>query len=272
MSIAKTKRVIHEKNAIQVLDHSSLGRPLHLLAGLNERLKIETEQFLKSEFNRPYRATLGVTQISQSARKANPVSWIDLGVGQLAVEMSRSFLLRTLDYRYGAKAQPAAISEEDLKGEETSTEQRLKTNLANKIARLFLAFLNQEASGCSGLRSEAAWQIEIEIIDQIDQLKTNLCLVLDHALFDLLLKLVAKPRASNKSQTAFFDQLKIKCHAHLAEKSLTLDDVLNLKIGEIMPINLQAKANVYIGKSKLFTASVAENNGALCLTSFEDAE
>ncbi|AMC36082.1 FliM/FliN family flagellar motor switch protein [Janthinobacterium sp. B9-8] len=271
MSIAKAKRALHEKNST-TLDHSTLGRPLHLLAGLNERLKIEVDAFLKSEFNRPYRAALGISQISQSASKANPVQWIDLGVGQLAVEMSRSFLLRTLDYRYGAKAKPTEINEALLSSEETSTEQRLKSSLANKMAQLFLGFLNQNTGAHSGQRPEAVWQIEIEIIDQIDQLKSQICLVLDHALFDLLLKMVAKPRANSKSQTAFFDQLKIKCHVHLAEKSLTLDDVLKLKIGEILPISLQARANVYIGKSKLFTASVAENNGALCLTSFEDAD
>ncbi|MDW5417404.1 FliM/FliN family flagellar motor switch protein [Iodobacter sp. CM08] len=271
--MAKAKRALHEKNSI-TLDHSTLGRPLHLLAGLNERLKNEVNTFLKSEFNHPYRAMLGVSQLSQSASKATPVQWLDLSLGHLAVEMSRPFLLRTLDYRYGAKAKPTAITEQDLSSEPSSTELRLKSSLANKLAGVFLAFLNQSqiSPSPSVLHTDAVWQIDIEIVDQIDQQLGNICLVLNHALFDLLLKQVAKPRSNSKSQTAFFDQLKIKCHVHLAEKALTLDDVLKLKVGEIMPISLQARANVYIGKSKLFTASVAENNGALCLTSFEDAD
>jgi flagellar motor switch protein FliM len=273
--MAINKRAWHDKTpSVQTLDHSTLGRPLHLLAGLDERIKNEINAFLKSEFNHPYRAMLGVSKVNQVASKANPVHWFDLGSGHLAVEMSRSFLLRTLDYRYGAKAAPAPIRDEDLLSEQTSTELRLKSNLANKLASLLLNFLNQQPQVISDTtaRAEAVWQIEVEITDQTDQQTASLCLILDHGLFDQLLRLVAKPRAASKNQTAFFDQLKIKCQVHLAEKALTLDDVLKLKIGEIMPVSLQARANVYIGKSKLFTASVAENNGALCLTSFEDAD
>jgi len=66
-------------------------------------------------------------------------------------------------------------------------------------------------------------------------------------------------------------RLQLALNARLIEKLIDLGTLLDLRVGDIIPVTV-ASADVLIGDSRLFTASIAELKGKLCLTRFEDVE
>jgi flagellar motor switch protein FliM len=79
----------------------------------------------------------------------------------------------------------------------------------------------------------------------------------------------AKPRDVQADLQA---RLPVKLAVRLMETGMPLDDLLKLDKGSVIPVQLGARAQVLAGATPLFTAQVAEDNGRLCLTAFEDME
>ncbi len=66
-------------------------------------------------------------------------------------------------------------------------------------------------------------------------------------------------------------RLQLTMNARLIEKPIDLGTLLDLRVGDVIPVTV-ASTDVLIGDSRLFTASLAEHKGKLCLTCFEDVE
>ncbi|KVD84393.1 hypothetical protein WS62_20335 [Burkholderia sp. ABCPW 14] len=66
--------------------------------------------------------------------------------------------------------------------------------------------------------------------------------------------------------------LRIRLTAQLMERQIPFGDLLRLKPGSVLPVRLHANARVLAGDSQLYSASIVEHNGKLCLTSFEPTE
>ncbi|AIO69612.1 surface presentation of antigens family protein [Burkholderia oklahomensis] len=66
--------------------------------------------------------------------------------------------------------------------------------------------------------------------------------------------------------------LRIRLTAQLMERRIPFGDLLHLKPGSVLPVRLHANARVLAGDSQLYSASIVEHNGKLCLTSFEPTE
>ena len=67
------------------------------------------------------------------------------------------------------------------------------------------------------------------------------------------------------------NRLPLTLQARLLEQELPLGTLLDLHVGDVLPVRL-GLADVLVDDSRLFKAAVAEHQGKLCLTSFEDAE
>ncbi|WP_144007017.1 FliM/FliN family flagellar motor switch protein, partial [Pelomonas sp. KK5] len=63
----------------------------------------------------------------------------------------------------------------------------------------------------------------------------------------------------------------LKLVARLLETELPLGELMALQPGAVIPVSLGA-TEVLVDGERLFTASVAEHQGKLCLTSFADAD
>src|SRR5690606_20048729 len=83
-----------------------------------------------------------------------------------------------------------------------------------------------------------------------------------------------RDRSRQKQMTAskpFPARLQLTLRARLLEKEVSLGTLLDLRPGDVLPISL-GDADVLIDDSRLFTASVAEHHGKLCLTSLADVD
>jgi flagellar motor switch protein FliM len=65
--------------------------------------------------------------------------------------------------------------------------------------------------------------------------------------------------------------LQLTLVARLLEKQMPLGSLLDTRIGDVIPVSL-GTSDVLVGDSRLFTASITEHKGKLCLTAFEDVE
>ncbi|MDD1793544.1 flagellar motor switch protein FliM [Enterovibrio makurazakiensis] len=57
----------------------------------------------------------------------------------------------------------------------------------------------------------------------------------------------------------------IRLHSTLCERQLPLGDIMALKVGDVIPVELPSEVVVRAGQTPLFTAKVAENNATLVL-------
>ena len=102
----------------------------------------------------------------------------------------------------------------------------------------------------------------------------HLLLKISAAWMNRLLQALAPNRERQRQLTAtkpFPARLQLTLRARLLEKEVSLATLLDLRLGDVLPISV-GDADVLIGDSRLFTASVAEHHGKLCLTSLADVD
>jgi flagellar motor switch protein FliM len=75
------------------------------------------------------------------------------------------------------------------------------------------------------------------------------------------------PRAAETARP-FPHRLGLTLTARLLQQEMPLGRLLDLRPGEVLPVRLGA-TDVLIDDARLFTATVAERQGKLCLTSFK---
>ncbi|MBO9689694.1 MAG: hypothetical protein J7598_24090 [Mitsuaria chitosanitabida] len=104
----------------------------------------------------------------------------------------------------------------------------------------------------------------------------TLSLILDGAYLQPLLRRLSEQHRPARSGSAvgappLTRRLTLTLQARLLERELDLGSVLDLAPGALIPIRL-ADATVMVEGSALMSAAVAEHQGKLCLTSFQDLE
>jgi flagellar motor switch protein FliM len=228
---------------------------------------------------------------------------------RINVALDRNVLLCILGYRYGTHTTtPAAASvatnETDASSSEagpapeTATEERLAARLARQLVEVVVrrvegvtgaaarasatATVDTEAEQSSAVTEQAAsplehaWTVQVKIAERTRQVEGIFWFRLEEAWITQLLRELAPSRERvRKSRVATTQplpaRLQLTLNARLLEKQMTLGMLMDLRIGAVVPITL-GNADVLIGDSRLFTASVAEHKGKLCLTSFEPVE
>lgn len=280
----------------QVLDPRTLGRPVHLLSRFTDRYRSELAAFLQTRFNRRHRSRfeVGAVTIDMNARAEGSQRWIAFSIGadRLAFAIDRSVLLCILAYRYGGlsttDSQTPLSLDDALTKPETATEERLAAHLGRQLLEILVGTveaLNPEASAVpapierceiSSGSLRDAWTLCVSIQEPTHSLKGSIWLQLDSNWSARVLRALTPLRErarkpSPSAHTPLPKRLQLTLTARLIERPMTIGALLDLKVGDVVPTTL-ANAAVMIGDSRLFSASVAEHKGKLCLTAFEDVE
>jgi flagellar motor switch protein FliM len=115
--------------------------------------------------------------------------------------------------------------------------------------------------------------ITATVSERIHRIEGRIQLTLDDAGTACLLRHLASTQRRRAPARAHPTPLKSRLHfrlvARLLQKDLTLGELLDIGVGDLIPVSLRA-ADVLIDDSRLMTATVAEHKGKLCLTNFED--
>jgi len=292
----------------QALDPRTLGRPVHLLGRFTERVRRELSGIFQARINRRYGARFEIAQVSvertvHAMFAEDSRRWLTFDVGEhpMAFAIDRSILLCLLGYRYGGlpSSDPAAPQEpaadDPMAVPETATEERLAGNLGRQLLAAISASIEALEADNAASRPAArqqpqrnepapapqhtqaamkgAWILSANILEHDSRLEGTLWFQLDEAWMTRLLRALApaRQRAALPGTAALPAHLRLTLTARLIEKPITLGALLDLRIGDVIPATL-GNADVLIGDSRLFTASIAEHKGKLCLTSFEDME
>lgn len=279
--------------AVQVLDPRTLGRPIHLLHAFAAQLREDLSEVFRTRLNRRYRADFQVQDVSidPTARTAPAGRWTAYGgsIGRIGCTLDRSLVLSALTYRYGLHHNAPQPGEDPEPPPETATEERLAAMLGLQMAETLAVRIEAGMSAADGktqcppglalagptLPPRCACLIRAVIRENTHGVEGSMHLALDEAwmarLLDGLAPLQRKRSAGGAYAQPLASRLHFKLAARLLQKDLPLGELLAIQVGDVIPVSLRA-ADVLIDDSRLFTATVAEHKGKLCLTSFEDAK
>ncbi|GFE87221.1 hypothetical protein GCM10011488_21750 [Steroidobacter agaridevorans] len=282
-----------------VIDPRTMGRPVHLLGGFANQLRDDFADFLRARINRRYKASFQIDAISFVAAPADSQRWLSYGVddGRIHFAIERPLLLCLLRYRYGSVmpetsaatdsvAPPSAATIDE---PETATEERLGTMLGQQLIELAVrriesvqrapvetpapvTFAEASLQGAS----DGEWLLRLTLSETRCNVGGDLLLKISAVWMNRLLQALApnRERSRQKQMTAtkpFPARLQLTLQARLLEKEVSLGTLLDLRLGDVLPISV-GDADVLIGDSRLFTASVAEHHGKLCLTTLADVD
>ena len=273
--------------ALRVLDPCSLGRPIHLLSAFTTPFAADLDDFLDRELNRRYGAAFergALTFERGGPADAAAPRWRTHanGIGRIGVALERRLLLAMMAYRYGGAPDAQALdAAEAARG--TATEERLADKLGLRLARLLAARIEtggEASSGdfvrCAPARVTAGtWTVRAEVREPSLGVDGMLWLTLDDAWMARLLRQLApardKPAEPGPRNLPLAARLQLTLTGRLLQKELPLGELVDLRVGDVIPISLGA-TDVLVDGSRLFTAAVAEHKGKMCLSSFEPVE
>lgn len=277
----------------QVLDPRTLGRPVHLLQLFAAQLRDDLASLFRVRLNRRYRADFQVdgVDIDTTGQSARPGRWLShaFAGGRIGCALDRSLVLSALAYRYGLHGSGQEAYTVSTEVPETATEERLTAMLSQQLAETLAARIAAAGHADDGEAPpppastqvgptsppRSACLITARVRESIHGITGNLHLAIDDAwLTQLLDQLSPAQRKRGKSSTytpPLATCLHFKLEARLLQKELTLGELLDIRCGDVIPVSLRA-ADILVGDTRLFTATVAEHKGKLCLTTFEDAK
>ncbi|HWK48571.1 MAG TPA: FliM/FliN family flagellar motor C-terminal domain-containing protein [Steroidobacter sp.] len=281
-----------------VIDPRTMGRPVHLLGGFASQLRDDIADFLHARINRRYKASFQIDAISFIAAPADSQRWLSYGAhdGRIHFVIERPLLLCLLRYRYGSPLPEISAATDSatpltpvIDEPETATEERLGIMLGQQLAELAVRRIESvqrspDHAPAEVTFAEAAlqgandgdWLLRLTLSETRHNVSGDLLLKISAVWMNRLLQALApaRERSRQKQITAtkpFPARLQLTLRARLLEKEVSLGTLLDLRQGDVLPISV-GDADVLIGDSRLFTASVAEHHGKLCLTSLADVD
>lgn len=288
--MSRTKIVSHKgAPPFQRVEPTLLGRPFPLLSTLTPLMESKLANFIRHEINQRYRANFILHTLHHGLpSNHNPHwTWHRNGESTFGIGIERPLLLRILDYRYTTRHGIVSNARDASPLPVTQTELRLSRLLGEQITRCLLSCIDHlECTDPPHHASHDAvdtlpfppstsleWEIRVEIGERGRDETQSLYIVLDRMALERVFKSRSghphnAQRLSHSSPLSLADQLNVHLRAQLVEKKLTLGDLADLKVGTILPIALQARANICIGPLRAFSALITEDHGKLCATSF----
>lgn len=262
------------------LDPRTLGRPVHLLPRLADALREAFNEALRQQLNRRYRSDYQISEVLFQPLDGVPAAgrWLlgEGAAGLLACRIDRPLVLAVMAQRYGVAPESGSNPPE------TSSEERVQAWLSRLLLEPLQALLlaDTEAAPLGELQAQMApqlpagsWLLRLSLREPGQGLVSKLVLAVGPAYMDRALQRLAPARAAAPAvpQPALARRLPLTLQARLLERPMLLGELLELRPGSLIPIHM-GHAEVLVEGSRLFTASVAEHQGKLCLSSFEDAE
>lgn len=290
---ATTKIIGPARGALMtVIDTCELGRPVHVLDRFCEILRADLAMAVDSLF-----ATrtgpgfqLGRIEHSRRVQPHRPLRWFlfHTGAGRLGFSIDRPAALALLSRRLGMN-NASQLEQETLQRSETATEQRLAAQVGQRLVQCLCARLlcglqdrptdtaaavpDTERHGFGSPTDAQALFLGCDLLDAQGQALGRLNWVLEDGALEALLRALAPPRRKPAKKpidpTTLRRQLPMRLDVRLLEKPLSLGDVMALRPGSVLPVDL-GLATVRIQDSPVFKASVVEHGGKLCLTSLQE--
>ncbi len=278
--------------AMPVINACELGRPVHLLGLLCQRGHEDMSAILDLYFaaRQGPRLRLGELSHRRTSSPLREARWIafDTPLGRIGFAAERPVVLALLASRHGLEN----WHEPDLSIlalPETATEHRLAGQLGLRLMRALVARLQAGLDepdsvppvitalatrpGHTAPLGERAWQLHTTLGLQGGDVLGQLRFALEHSVVEQLLRRLAPRRHSRAPRLAtgpaLRQQLPLALHARLLEKRLPLGDVLDLRPGHVLPVDLN-HASVRVLDTPLLNARVVEHKGKLCLTAFQE--
>ncbi|KWH08515.1 hypothetical protein WT59_22040 [Burkholderia territorii] len=167
---------------------------------------------------------------------------------------------------------------------ETSTERRLAQKLATDLAETMAACIvplstldDAKASVDTDthphpLELFVSCEIEDSARGAVGMIGFALDAVWQQRLFAHLKSTMSRGAGIARNGTPLASQLRIRLTAQLMETEVPFGDLLRLRPGSILPVRLHAAARVLASGTQVFSATIAEHDGKLCLTSFDYVE
>jgi flagellar motor switch protein FliM len=272
----------------QVLDPSLLGRPVHLLPQFAARLQDDLEGLMQGGARRYWAGWRLESLEFDRVPQGEALRWMAVtgSMGTVTVAFDRGLLLTLLERRYGGRG--AGATQRDPETERvTATEERLSVVLTQQMVDLLYGRVAISVAMDVAPRPVAAsavvnsttpgpssWAVRARVSGPGDQGGEFWIAPDQHLMAAILGSLRAespRPRAVRGPSEPLGAKLQVKLEARLVSKETTLGALFDLKVDDIIPVNV-GRTDVLLDDSRLFTAAVAEYKGKLCLTSFEDAE
>ncbi len=272
----------------QALDPTLLGRPVHLLPQFAGRLQDDLDAAMQGSGRRYWAGwRLEIVEFGRVPREQN-LRWMAVNgaMGTVSIVFERCLLLTLLERRYGGRS--ASATQKDPQTERvTATEERLNVVLTQQTVDLLYARVAASMGMDVAPRPVAAaavtsapapapngWAVRIQVRNAEDQ-AGQFWIAPDQQLMTAILgslrpELPRGPAARGPAEP-LAAKLQVKLEGRLVSKEITLGALFDMKVGDVIPVDV-GRADVLLDEARLFTASVAESKGKLCLTSFEDAE
>lgn len=254
-------------NRYPILNVELLGKPIHIIKDelaniLSNSLLGLTDQIQK--WVKTHELTMSVTSIDfqspkQGQHAAFTVAHNDGGMmnfrcsAPLLIVLADRFYHSSVNRLNSAKSQ--TITTSDLR-------------LQERIGRLFSAQIAPENmwQACDNSLSDDIGLV-IQLSVTCEETIGDIIICIDSALIQTLTSVIGL-QPTSELNALFSQQLestKVKLNTVLCERQMPLDQVLQLKPGDIFDIDLLQSSPISIGQEHLFNGHVAEQNGQLVL-------
>lgn len=280
----------------QVLDPCLLGRPVHLLPQFAAQLTDDLAAAMRVAGARRYWEAFQMLAVDfvRTPEPGQAGRWLGFsgGAGAMAFSIRRGGLLAILNYRYGRRGQAPTPAPDPATVKVTATEERLAVVLGQQVcgalAQRVAANLARAGHGAAAIAAAApilprpalapapgSWTVGVTLRDIHSGDPLTYWITLDQTVMAAVLQGLAQERVRERVPRGpgvpLGSTLQVRLDGRLVSKEITLETLFSLKLGDIIPVSL-GRAQVLLDESPLFTAAVSENNGTLCLTSFEDTD
>ncbi|MDX1301071.1 FliM/FliN family flagellar motor C-terminal domain-containing protein [Photobacterium sp.] len=246
-----------------------LGRPIHIVREELKQILLQASSSLTHELQRWIKNNaLSVSLIDIELNRANSETFShpaavfqhQLG-GLLNSHLSEQLLLTMADSFYSADI---ARNSDVEKSKITSSDMRLQQRIGQIIAQHVAPeemWEPVDSAISEGVGLSARFNITFQ--DSSAELTAYFDATLVQTLINELDQEPAKP--IDKAFKRALEHTPVRVNARLCQKTMPLDQVLNLQPNDIIDIDLLSNVPVSVGQEQLFSARVAEQNGQLVL-------
>ncbi|WP_193727244.1 flagellar motor switch protein FliM [Burkholderia sp. BE17] len=265
-------------SSLAVLDPCTLGRPYHLLDEVLQDIKRKIDYSFHERFNLRRGTSFVTSHFSIAAIRSRDASgWhtYTCNQGQIAVRCDRKLLLALLASHYDTPLDEVTLN---APGPETGAERRFAAQQHTALLAAFAtAMIGDQAepfSPCAASMPGPGVRIlRMTVSDHLHNLAGNIEFALDDMwLGHLFARLDAqhqRPAPDSRPATAC---IPVTLSVRLLTKDMRLDDLLRMSPGDVLPVRLPDTADVLVDDVRLYRAALAEQQGALWITSFEPVE
>lgn len=242
------------------LDHVLLGRPLQAF----EAMALLLSQHVTENLQQSGHRCIALQVLEARLRPAVKDQSADPA---MSVVLSRSTVQAHMAARYGFTAD--TCDQPLIDTPPSATELRIATALQAAIAQA-VHHVFPPAQDAPATPGSQLWQWQAKI--QIGNSPAHdLCVRLGTACSRQLELQVAQQRRPWRTASSAHLPLLVDLQALLLEKTVSAADIQALQVGSVLPISL-ARARIALNGQAMLTASVAEHQGKLHLTAFENLE